>query len=231
MENRNTRRRGKKNKKIKKIEGINLDRQISKVVIRELKAKEEVKVYDIFTQSTITATPTFINITAIPQGIAQSQRIGDKVNLIMFDLELEVNYPFTSAIFTQDMYDNIRKDTIQWRNQSNVTPITSALLYENIGAEGLYSAFNWEQRMNYRVFSKWRDFITGFYDSAATASTPTSKSVLIYRRTGIPLGTKLVFTPTTTGAWGHIYIVLQSDSAAVPHPLFTLVTRVYYSDA
>jgi len=202
---------------------------VHREVIRELKAFEETKYFDNFTSDPSATTPTFQLLTLIPQGVQQSQRVGDKIMLKGLDVDIIAHYNFSAAVYVQDYYNNLRIDFMRWRVQSSIATPSTAEIYQSVGSFGVQSPFNYETRKNYTILKSVRACLTGYADSVTVNAVPTSNSVFKTKMT-VRLNTPIVFDKASTNGDGEIWSIQYSDTVVNP-PRIEIMTRVWYTDA
>jgi hypothetical protein len=175
--------------------------------------------YDtVFGPTTSTTTTGFVNLTPIPQGFGQSNRIADTIYVNRVELRLNV----TAA--NADVSSRMRLTFYFWfQNTASVTPGVTSVT-EDSTTYGIDSPYNWEGRKFYKVIYDKIFNLTG------ATNAPTVNSQVQVNRT-IWSGRQLVqFNDggLTTGT-GHLYVQNYSDSAISPHPTYSHVIRVWYS--
>jgi hypothetical protein len=169
--------------------------------------------------SNSTATISYFAQSNPSQGVAQSQRTGDTIWL----REMEVKASFIQS--NSDVYSHCRLFFFIWKQNSASTVPGQGSILENVSTYSVYSPLNFEGRAYYRVVY---DFLVPL---AGTATNPTAISC-VDKSDVIPLlDTRVDFNSSAITGTGLLYVGWYSDSAAVPYPLQSLVTRTWYLDA
>jgi hypothetical protein len=157
-------------------------------------------------------------VSGISQGVNQGQRTGDTVRL----QRMEFRYNITSA--NADVFNMVRFVFFVWKpNTGNLVP-TGAIIFSSTTTQGIYSPFNFEQRREYDVLLEINSNMTG------VAASPCDNSQYYQSRSLNLNGRKVQFNLAVTTGTGHIYFTNYSDSAAIPFPVYNLVTRIWYYD-
>jgi len=170
----------------------------------------------------ITAPATAVRIgpfNIMTQGVAQSQRIGDRVRNYSWEVRVNINAA------NSDVFSAARVLIVRWLEDTAVsTPGITDILQSTTALE--LSSYDFE---NYgRRFTILRDWIFPF---TGTGTNPTLGSNL-YHMEDISLnGTQIQFNPGATTGVGHYYMFLFSNSAVSPFPVLNLNSRLYYFDA
>jgi len=206
-----------------------LTKVVHREVIREMRSFVETKFFDTYLPNTLTTSVQLFNYTAIPQGVAQLQRIGEKIKIVGYDIEIIANYGFNSSLFAQDIFDNLRISNIRWKPSNDLTVPTGAIVYQNTAVFGVMSPFSVEHKPNFTVLEDFNPWVTGYYDSTAVGAVPTSKSLwkIRYRK---KCNHPIIFNFQSNTGSGHLYFLFLSDSALAPHPGIQFMTRVWYTD-
>lgn len=202
---------------------------VHREVIREMRSFVERKFIDTYLPNTITSTVQLFSSTVIPQGVAQSQRVGERIVIVEYEVEIIVNYGFASSLFAQDIFDNLRISHIRWKPSTILAVPSGNIVYENTPSFGVMSPFNVEGKPNFTVLEDFNPWVTGYYDSTAVGAVPTSKSlwkIRFRKKCNHPI---IFSTASNTGA-GHLYFLFFSDSTLAPHPSIQFMVRIWYTD-
>lgn len=213
----------RKKKPQRKRKGKAKNTNVRLIVRQELRATRVLKYIDaILAATSVTAAGTTAALVNIPQGYAQSQRIGDKVELV----KLELN-ALTMTAVNSDVYSHARVVIYRWKENIADTSPTIALLFETPTTNSCFSNMNYENRLLYRVC--W----DRAFSLAGTSTVPTDKSDHYLRKIRIPLrGKTLQYRLASSSAsTDTLCIAYLSDSAATPFPVITFCFRLWYYDA
>lgn len=189
-----------------------------------MKAERVLKYIDALTTGpqNMTATGTIGALVNIPQGNAQSQRIGDLVEIAKINL---IALSVTAA--NSDVYSHARVILFRWKPSiGSATPNVGEIL-QTPSVNSVYSALNYEERSTYSI--QWdRHFsLTG------TSTVPTDKSDHFLVNQTIPVhGKSIVYDlGSASNSTGTMCILYLSDSAASPFPVLMFNFRIWYYDA
>jgi len=208
-------RRNRKKKKGK----LGVADEVSLQLERQMARNRVVKYFDSDTlNAASTTTVATILATAIPQGVAQNQRVADTVFVHALDIRMNI----TTA--NSDVFNCARfLWFLWWQNSASVTPNPNSIV-ENSSTYGIYSHYNFEGR---EYFSLLKDCV---FNMTGTLTDPTANSQHVYTMR-IPLSEhRIDFNTGVTNGTGHIYFQNYSDSSIAPWPVFNAVYRTWYSD-
>jgi len=173
------------------------------------------------------STFAFVDLTPIPQSVGQGGRLGDNVLIHSIDVNAILFYSFSGSAFLQDYFDSIRVGIVKWIPDSALLAVSAASIFQNLSFPTLTS-YNFEQKASYKFIDDRYFYVKGFADSAATASVPTSDSVLHWKTKYI-INKPVRFNLATQGGLGKYYLFYGSDSSSAPHPGMEYYIRVEYS--
>lgn len=175
----------------------------TKAVKAIVKGVFEPKHYNIhnLTAGTSTNTPFTVDLSAIPQGDAYSQRDGDRCALSSLYLQY---YIVRDSGVTTLTTDDVRVIVVRWKPDSAVDEPTVSDLLENSTSAGYY-------RHSPIVFDKARrGKFTLLYDAVHATISPRTDSQrgwVVSRRITIPLkGKRIKFNAGATTGRGKIYM-------------------------
>ncbi len=181
---------------------------------------QRTKYYDANVAGSMIATPSYNQLTTIPQGYSQSERIGD----VVFVKAIAFRFEVTTA--NADIFNLARIIIFSWvPNTASLTPGTSSVL-EDYVSQGVQSFYNYESRQDVKVQ----------YDKvlrmSGTSSAPTVASIQEY--SGMLVhpgkGSIIQFNPGAITGTRTYYTLVISDSAVTPYPQINGWFRVYYTD-
>jgi len=110
----------------------------------------------------MTTTGAFVQLTAIPQGSQQFQRIADTAWIERVD----ISYSVTTA--NADIFNLARLTFFRWTVSSALASPTTGELYSNYSNALVHSFFNFERRANYKVL------MDNVMNLSGIATSPTS---------------------------------------------------------
>jgi hypothetical protein len=175
----------------------------------------EVKVVDLFqNQTSITSAGTIQNLSAMTQGVAQSQRVGDRCSLEAMALKY-CFYPNSTN------GNAVRIVLFQWLQNNSVTVPTSALVLQ-------YNTVAYASLAPYQFTGAKDELFAIVYDKLHSIDPGSSPAI---GQAEISLkGRDVSFDQAATTGIGHIYSLIISDAAASA-PTFSCTTRLLYRDA
>lgn len=185
-----------------------------------------------FGLSNVTNSPGITNIMAIPQGVADGQRVGDNVRLKKLKMEFQ--------LVSGDIYNTCRVMIIQYHSNQATAPVLADIFdVSATGAEYVMCPVPAQQKeKKVKILYDSVHILPQTYAStsagAAGALIPTSASVKHWKKTlyGKKLGSKqLRYDPGSTNiSNGSIWIVYTSDSGGITHPQLYFNMRAEYTD-
>jgi len=209
-----------------------VDKQIARFVHNAVKNEQRMhkpRMYVDVSANSVSAITTiaFVDLTPIPQGIAQSDRIGDSVDIESIEVHVQMYYSFSGSAFLQDFFDTLRVGIVQWKMDSSVVAISPTGVFQNPGSFPMITPWNFELSQTYHFIDDRNYYVKGFSDSTVTGAIPTSDSILEWKRT-YPINRRVQYHIATSGGTGKFYFFYGSDSASAPHPLINYYIRVHY---
>lgn len=184
------------------------------------RGKSQTKINDIQNITSVSSTGSILTGLSGPgQGVALNQRTGD---IIYLD-KMYLTYTCDSA--NSDVFASLRVIIFQWRpNSALVMPAVNDIL-QNSGFN-VCSMYDWNYSNQYTILYDRLHTFAGT-STAPTASTNQCWSGEIslascQRRSQFQLA-------TTLGS-NQLYCLVISDSAVIPFPNFTMVSRVTYTE-
>jgi hypothetical protein len=168
--------------------------------------------------ATSTSTVGFLDITNIPQGLTQSQRLAD--TLIVTAIELRGNFVQSNA----DVFTQMRFNIFRWCEDTIVSIPVAGSIFNNTATQGVYTPLSFENRRRYLLISK--DHVVNG-SGTATAVSSRTQTDFYYRYL---CSNRIDFNAGATTGVGKVYFSNFSDSVIVPFPVYNMVFRVWYSD-
>jgi len=178
----------------------------------------QLKYFDTAYSGGVTTAPTYFSVSLVPQGVSQSQRIGDFIIAERF--EVRGNFVQTNS----DIISSTRLLLFNWLPNTAVLLPGSTSILENPGSVTINSFYNYEGRQEYIV----RHDVT--YRLSGLATAPTQSSNLSASFTISNIG-KIVYNLAATNGTHQLYFLVLSDSAILPYPAVYLNCRLWYYDA
>jgi len=193
--------------------------EVQQEIRRSMVKSRVIKYFDTYLAGqNSTTTVGYSNLTLVPQGVTQSTRVADTIWITSIDWRMNA----TTA--NSDIFATMRWGIFVWKQNTNsVTPGVSSI-YESAATYGTLSPLNFEGREYYTVLIDECENFTG------VAAAPTVNSQLVkYHKLALH-GHRVDFEQGATTGSGTIYFVNFSDSALVPHPVYTFQCRIWYYD-
>jgi len=186
----------------------------------KLEQREEIiLVFDqTFSAANAGSGATLVTVSAIPQGVAQGDRVGDQINFHDFTFNFQI------VQINADLYSNFRIMFFQWKVNTGLQTPTLADILQNTSAIGLYSMTNWPLRDQFNILY---DEIHGMSGST-TSLTSQSDNAWINLKLSRRPKRRVIFNAGATSGSNQIYLLVISDSAIAPFPQYNLATRYFY---
>jgi len=187
------------------------------------------------------------DLTVIPSGAQQGQRVGRKVKLTKIVFKMEA-FGSTSGLFVgPDQYNTLRVLLFRWKEDTN-TAIPKVPLYtdilDNRSAANTYSThwlYNYNNSDKFVVlYDKlvkvapvplWNSSTNSITFASAGEQYTHSLAGTMYGR---KLGNKtLIFNDDSTGTSGNdkVWLMILSDSTTTPDPTCSFDAHIFYEDA
>jgi len=179
------------------------------------------KYFDVLSiANSIGSGGTLFPLCGVPQGDAQSTRVGDFIHA----RKLVFNYSLYTA--NADIVTTIRLIFFKWRPSTALTVPVIANILEAPASSNVLSHFNFQLQENYSILWERQ------YNVAGTATNPTVTSSIGGTGMSIPLkgNNDMDFSLAATFGSNQIYLLALSDSALAPFPLLNFSARLYYED-
>jgi len=154
---------------------------------------------------------TVQDMMLISQGLSDLNRIGDEIRITSMSLNLQV--------IGVDATNLMRVVIFKWR-PATVPSVASILSFGGGTANAPLSALNRDRSVDYKIY----------YDHTFALSTATNVSQAVSIK-HIPLKGLCQYQAGTTSGTNHLYLLVISDSGAVPNPSLQFMTRVNFTDA
>lgn len=187
-----------------------------KFVKKEIRKDIETKYFDfVLSSQPIDTTHSFYALSNVPQGVLDTNRIGDQITVRGLSMAYGVN---AAEI------NRMRVTIIQWKPTSVLTIPAAGFIFQNIAPiVSIQSPFINDYHTNFTVL----------YDKVHTMVLDDSNSIRqIKKKLNIKyVKRKLQYVAGGTEHSGRLYLILVSDSGAVPHPGITFYSRLRYDDA
>jgi len=196
------------------------DAEVVSIVHRAMRAQREIKYLDTtFAATNVSTTTLFYNLSIVPQGAAQGQRVGDEMWLDKIEVKMNV----TTA--NADIFSIVRLFMFYWRIPTATANPVVGNIFNSIGTQGVFTPLSYEYRSMYQVVGKdW------MLNNTGTAAAPTVNSQFIVDDV-LGLGGKHVqFTAGATTGNNLLFLTLVSNSAIAPFPVFQGTWRLWYYD-
>lgn len=182
-------------------------------VKRMISNRQELNLHRTNVTGSIPNTMSFNQISAAPQGDADSDRSGDQLYIKSIHWSWEV--------VGADATNRIRLIIFQWHGDSTANfPTAANLLQDTSTVAGDFGVFRKDTRKSYTVLYD-RDIATNTYNMNKVGKVNIYKG---FRK-------KVDFLAGTTGGSGQLFTALISDSSAVAHPSISSQCILRYTDS
>jgi len=179
----------------------------------------QVKFVDVAQSVAVSNIGTILapSMTNVSQGVGVSQRTGDT----LFNKELFLNY--NCVAINADIFSSLRVIVFQWKpNTSLVVPTVTDILQ----TANIFSMYDWQFSSQYTILY---DKIHNFAGVPAAPSSSGNQSY--FGKIDISRASRRVeFSPGAVSASNELFILVISDSVAIPFPQFTCISRLTYSE-
>lgn len=211
--------KSKRNRRtIGKASKMSIKSVVKREVHQALQSNTMIKYLDsVLIAQNVTAVGIVSALYNVPQGDAQSQRVGDVI--FIRDLELTFSLEMANA----DVYTTSRIIIFQWK--PNSLPTVSSIL-QTPTANTCYSQYNFQNQDMYVVhYDK-------LFHQSGTATNPTETSNVGVLQQKVRVGHREVeySLGSTTAMTNQSWILYISDSAIVPFPVINWLVRVRYAE-
>lgn len=205
-----------------------MDQPLSKVQKTQIKAmlnrkdtiSKELKYIDMSLLNTNTGTTWNVyNLTVIPQGLLDSNRVGDEVEVK--DIELRIRTYVNSSAGVTNASSVLRVVIAQYYEDTTIAALTAGEFFSTTtGGSAYLSTYNHDTRRTYKIL----------YDDSMTvnATGEASASRVIMVKPGRK---KIRFVGAGNNAEGHIILLTVSDTLSTLYPpTVDWYSRVNYVD-
>jgi hypothetical protein len=195
--------------------------QVKSIVHQILKSTSELKYFDTYEATTGSSTTVgFAELSLVPQGPAQSQRVADTMWLQHIDFRFSVNAA-NGAVFS-----HMRLFLFIWKENTLAAVPTSATIFTAAASQSVYTMLDYENRALRKLVTP--DYLLNL---TGTITNPTIHSQIdIVKR--YPLhNARVDFTLGTVTGINHLFFTNYSDQpAGVTAPSYQFVSRLWYYD-
>jgi len=181
----------------------------------------EVKYFDLLSlANSIGAGATLFPLSIVPQGSAQSTRVGDFIRT----RRLVFNYSLYTV--NSDIVTTVRLIFFRWHPSTALAFPVVANILESPVSSNVLSHYNFQLQEDYTVLWERQ------YNVAGTTTAPTVTSSIGATGQSVPLkgNNNIDFSLASTMGSNLIYLLAISDSSLTPFPLLNFSTRLYYED-
>lgn len=158
----------------------------------------------------------FTDLSMIPQGVLDTQRIGDTVYIESIQFKFIVQSP--------DNWNYSRIQLIQWHEDTAFSNPSMAITLQSATTipRDLVSPLQIDKNQKFTILY---DKLFGQVAAAETQDI----SISLYKDKGFKR--KLEFTNSSTTGMGHFFLLVSSNSNVVPNPTLDGWVRIRYRDA
>lgn len=185
------------------------EKQVRKIVQKEINKKAEHKFHITSVQSTVDDVGYFYDLSDIAQGTTDSTRVGDSISPV----SLQIKYDLGAV----DAQNRVRVMLVRWLDTSPIT--INDILLAGSSTYRVYSSYTKDNRQKFNVL----------YDKTHMLQRDTSEEYQ-YKSWSKKMAGKIRYTAGTSLGADHIYLFLLSDSGAISHPVVNFYSRLNYID-
>jgi len=190
-------------------------------VIRTLISHVEPKYFDITSlANSVGAGGTIFPLSPVPQGAAQSDRVGD------FIQPRKWMFNYTLYTVNSDIVTTVRMIFFRWvPTTALIFPVLANILESPVSGNVL-SHYNFQTQDNYEVLWE-RQFQCSGITVAPTVNSNFGATGMV-----VPLrsNSEIEFTLGATTGANQLFLLVLSDSALTPFPILNFVSRLYFED-
>jgi len=185
------------------------------------RGKTQMKIIDnLSTTSSVSTSGAILpGLSGPSQGVALNQRTGDVIYLEKMYITYTVNAANT------DVFSSFRVIIFQWHPNSALAAPTVADILQN-SSYNVYAMYDWNFSNQYTILYDRIHSMAGI----ATAPTASTNQVWSGEITLARAVKRSVFQLGTTFGSEQLYCLAISDSGVTPFPVFTIGTRITYSE-
>lgn len=187
-------------------------RVAKKVVASYARRTVELKFFSTNASLSIDVGGGLFNLSVVPQGDTDQTRDGD----MLYCKGLSFNY----ACYPSET-NVMRVIIFRWNVSNALASPTPSSVLDNVGFVNSPLANYVQDQRRQRLFTILYDKIHGI-----NLDNPT-----VVRHKYIKLRSRIAFDAATTAGKGHIFLLVVSDSGAVPHPSFNFGSKLMFTDA
>lgn len=171
--------------------------------------KPEKKMHITYPTGTVTTAGVVYDLCQVPPGTSSNQRVGMTIQPVV--LNLKVN-----AVIA-DTYNIIRCIVFRWIDDDTVNaPLVTDIL---LPTPSVLQFPNQYQTASYQILMDKRWILNNYSAHTCLFSKKLKLKKLIR------------FNGSGTTGFGHIYVLLISDSGSASHPVYTIASRLDYYDS
>jgi len=196
-------------------------KQVARIAERVVKSDKLLKYFTINQAPTnVGVTLNLTDLTLIPSGNLQGQRIADTIEIMSLSAIVTV----TTA--NADIFNRTRCNIFTWHELSSTPPNLAALYQTPTSSPGTSTLMNFENRQLYTNYLE-KQFV-----NVGTATNPTNASVIEWKwNHKFRKGYKLAYGLANLQGTNHIFLSAFSDSLAIPFPAMDFRITIWYYDA
>lgn len=192
--------------------------EVLNLIDKKMAVALEKKHVDVLSNGSVASGFTqTVDLTPIAQGISDTQRIGDQIDLC------SIQGRYALSVGAGDGTNIMRVSVVQWLEDTSVTgtPIYGDILQYSTSPADIVSPWELDKNKRYRVL--WDKLFT-LVEGADTAV----QIIEFYINKGFQK--KIQYTNGATTGIGKIYLMFESDSVLASHPQLSGYSRVRYFD-
>lgn len=193
------------------------------MVNRIIRANQELKYFDqIYVAASLNYVPQIHQISAVPQGNTDITRNGDRLKMY------KVYFRGDVTNFSADPYNRIRLIMFQWFPAT--LPTSGSILLPGLsGVVDWASHYAHDTRQEYRILYDRTYKMVG---NASAATTPNTVASVVQFKGIVRVPRKqLQYQAGTTVGTNQVYLMVFSDSTAIPNPGFNICYKCTFTDS
>lgn len=235
-------RRGSKRRRFSVYRRGSTRKQVRRVArqVKRLNSAIETKHVDTaFDWTNVALSPSYLYLSNISEGSGESNRIGRKIKATSIYVNLRATVDYTSISVDQTATIRFILFIDKEFNGTIATPqdVFQFTTGGVVGPMTFVSPLLWKNRRRFKILRDW----LWHWDNYDTPSDASSSSTFIppanwtkQKRFKVKLGHSIYYQGSadtyTSGKEGSVFLMAFSDSASIPHPVYSAAFRLCYRD-
>lgn len=192
--------------------------EVGTIVSHKIATLEEKKYIDISDITTFFNSGYVRDLSPIPQGVSQGQRVGDKVNWATLEFRAVFNLSITTDTSIRCIIFMHKQNSFNFIPTA-ASPVPTAAYLGSATATSF--PYDIENKKNVKIL----------YDSGPMVPRNSSTGSIVIKKTISLKNVKSIFNPATTSGTNKIFLLFYGDGALINACGVAYVSRLWYRDA